>query len=152
MAISMVAAVGTPKPVSPMSQFGAGGMSQGPSKAATAPSFQALDLLPKTAAGEGPLGQMAASMLGEVQTRVSDLQSKLPESLRGAATDQVSTTKTEMTPKQTSIAPTSANGPDDKNSAVNSLNATFDHAIFMAMVNQVISGVGDTARTLVRQS
>ena len=151
MAISMLAAVGTPTPVSPMSQFGAGGMSQGVGKAA-APSFQALDLLPKTAAGEGPLGQMAASMLGEVQTRVSDLQSKLPESLRGAATDQVSSAKSEMTPKQTAISPTDANGLDGKNSAINSLSATFDHAIFMAMVNQVISGVGDTARTLVRQS
>ena len=31
------------------------------------------------------------------------------------------------------------------------LNKAFDHAVFLAAVNQVVSGVGDTARTLVRQ-
>ena len=31
------------------------------------------------------------------------------------------------------------------------ISKTFDHAIFMASVNQVLSGVSDTARTLVKQ-
>ena len=32
------------------------------------------------------------------------------------------------------------------------LSKAFDHAMFMATVNQVISGVSDTSRTLIKQS
>ncbi len=37
------------------------------------------------------------------------------------------------------------------NEGLDMLNKAFDHAVFLAAVNQVVSGVGDTARTLVRQ-
>ena len=43
----------------------------------------------------------------------------------------------------------SANGAD---SNLAMLSKSFDHALFMAMVNQVISGVGDSSRSLIRQA
>lgn len=116
------------------------------------PSFQALDLLPKQTHSEGPLGEMAGQMLGSVHSRVETLSQNLPASLKAVARDEVTAAKDAMSPKQEAIKPGDAEQTDKSDEAVSALSQTFDHAIFMAMVNQVISGVGDTARTLIRQS
>lgn len=75
------------------------------------------------------------------------------ESGFGKANSPVDTYKTELAPKIDSISPMSKaaaeNGPPE---SVKMLSRTFDHAIFMAMVNQVLSGVSDSSRTLIKQS
>ena len=116
------------------------------------PSFQALDLLPKQPNSEGPLGELASQMLGSVHSRVETMSQNLPSSLKAVARDEVSSAKDAMSPKQEAIKPGEADANGKTDEAVSSLAQSFDHAIFMAMVNQVISGVGDTARTLIRQS
>lgn len=52
--------------------------------------------------------------------------------------------------KPTEQALSTAKGGNSQ--SVNMLNKAFDHAVFMATVNQVVSGVSDTARTLIRQT
>lgn len=91
------------------------------------------------------------SVLDSVYSEIDKLGSKMPaaaskESAVGAAKDGMASQGESTSPmKESSLK-------DPKNEAVTALSKTFDHAIFMAMVNQVVSGVSDTSRTLIRQS
>ena len=134
---------------------GVANVAQGPANAgATAQpgSYHALELVPTGAPSGGPLAQMTSSMLGQVHGQVETLSNQLPTQLRASARDEVSVAKEGLAPQQDSINPSRTPKGAGKDDAVGALSKTFDHAIFMAMVNQVISGVGDTQRTLIRQS
>lgn len=93
----------------------------------------------------------ASSVLDGVYTQIDQLSSKLP-----AATEKsspVDTYKNGLASQVETLNPTVEGAlKPEKDNKVDALSKTFDHAIFMAMVNQVVSGVSDTSRTLIRQS
>lgn len=93
----------------------------------------------------------ATTVLDGVYTKIDELSSKVPNATE--TTSPIDTYKNDMASQVESLNPSETGdlGPkkDDK---VEALSKTFDHAIFMAMVNQVVSGVSDTSRTLIRQS
>ncbi len=96
---------------------------------------------------EGFVNSVADTVFTEIET----LSSKLPNF--GGDQSAVDAYKQDLVPDNEAISPVKENGLDKgKDDAVAALSKTFDHAIFMAMVNQVISGVGDTSRTLIRQT
>ncbi|MEM7289687.1 MAG: hypothetical protein AAF412_04840 [Pseudomonadota bacterium] len=117
----------------------------------------AVNSFPAAAETPAPVGEVAApdSFLGNVAdtvyTEIDALGSKLPTF--AGEQSAVSSYKESLVPTSESLSPMETtkidNGKDD---AVAALSKTFDHAVFMAMVNQVISGVSDTSRTLIRQS
>jgi len=97
--------------------------------------------------GDGFISSVADSVFTEIEA----LSSKLPEF--GGDQSAVDAYKQSMVPDIEALSPVKENGLNKgKDDSVAALSKTFDHAIFMAMVNQVISGVGDTSRTLIRQS
>jgi hypothetical protein len=65
--------------------------------------------------------------------------------------DTIDKAKQNLLPSSDAISPVPKQAKAEGNSSLENLTKTFDHAVFMAMVNQVISGVSDTSRTLVRQ-
>ncbi|MEO1140811.1 MAG: hypothetical protein AAFW66_00455 [Pseudomonadota bacterium] len=90
------------------------------------------------------------SVLDGVYNEIDKLGSKLPEVTKQSPIEAY---KSSMVSPNDSISPVKVDALANKNSdAVQALSKTFDHAIFMAMVNQVVSGVGDTSRTLIRQT
>ena len=93
----------------------------------------------------------ADSVLDSVYSEIDKLSSKMPK-LAGAE-NAVDAYKSDLASKGENTNPMAeTNIKDPKDEAVSALSKTFDHAIFMAMVNQVVSGVGDTSRTLIRQA
>ncbi len=109
-----------------------------------------LEVAPQTSNAPTQPG-FASSVLDGVYTQIDKLSSQVPN-----ATEQVSpidTLKNQISSKVEGMSPSDATGlSPEKDSKVDALSKTFDHAIFMAMVNQVVSGVSDTSRTLIRQS
>lgn len=93
----------------------------------------------------------ANTVLDGVYTKIDELSSKVPNATEKSS--PIDTFKNDMVSKVETLNPSESSGlkpkGDDK---VEALSKTFDHAIFMAMVNQVVSGVSDTSRTLIRQS
>lgn len=159
MPISMVppaAAGGLPTPPTP-NPVQAGGQTSQPTASASAstmPSstFQAAELLPSGAKTAGPLAEIATNALSSAHTKIDALAKQMPNKADSAGSDEVAAAMREMSPKDADISSNAANAGDAGNDKMDALNKSFDHAIFMAMVNQVISGVGDTSRTLIRQS
>lgn len=93
----------------------------------------------------------ATSVLDGVYTKIDELSSKVPNATE--STSPIDTYKNSMASQVENLNPTEAgNLTPQKDDKVEALSKTFDHAIFMAMVNQVVSGVSDTSRTLIRQS
>lgn len=91
------------------------------------------------------------SVLDTVYTEIDKLGSKVPAA--SSTESAVGNFKDQMASSAESINPMEASSiKDPKQEAVNALSKTFDHAIFMAMVNQVVSGVSDTSRTLIKQA
>ena len=91
------------------------------------------------------------SVLDSVYTEIDKLSSKVPST--SASETAVDAYKKDMAAKADTVSPMEDTGlGSDKADAVATLSKTFDHAIFMAMVNQVVSVVGDTSRTLIRQA
>ena len=91
------------------------------------------------------------SIADTVFTEIESLSSKVPNF--GSQQSEVTTYKEQLVPSTESISPLQDTNIDNgKDKAVEALSKTFDHAVFMAMVNQVISGVSDTSRTLIRQT
>ncbi len=93
----------------------------------------------------------ANSVLDGVYSQIDKLSSKVPNATE--STSPIDVLKNDMASQVEALNPSEAGKlsakKDDK---VDALSKTFDHAIFMAMVNQVVSGVSDTSRTLIRQS
>ena len=93
----------------------------------------------------------ATSVLDGVYTQIDKLSSKVPDAAEKSS--PIDTMKNDMVSKVESLNPSETSGlKPQKDDKVEALSKTFDHAIFMAMVNQVVSGVSDTSRTLIRQS
>lgn len=93
----------------------------------------------------------ASSVLDGVYTKIDALSSKVPNSTE--STSPIDAYKNSMASQVEGLNPSEAGElSPKKDDKVEALSKTFDHAIFMAMVNQVISGVSDTSRTLIRQS
>ena len=103
-----------------------------------------------------PISDAANRVMGNVHSTVEKLGREI-DTVETADPSPAEEAKSALTPQSGDLAPGgpvapgagSANGPDS-NLAL--LNKSFDHAMFMAMINQVISGVGDSSRTLIRQS
>ena len=92
------------------------------------------------------------SVLDNVYSEIDKIGANMPKT-SGDAQSEVDAYLSKMKPTDEALNPGDAHEKTtDKDQAVKTLSKTFDHAIFMAMVNQVISGVGDTSRTLIRQS
>lgn len=93
----------------------------------------------------------ASSVLDGVYTKIDELSSKVPNATESSS--PIDIYKNSMASQVETLNPTEAgNLSPQKDNKVEALSKTFDHAIFMAMVNQVVSGVSDTSRTLIRQS
>lgn len=94
---------------------------------------------------------LANTVLDGVYTQIDQLSSKLPQSTKEAS--PIDSYKNKIASQVETLNPTTDGAlTPSKDNKVEALSKTFDHAIFMAMVNQVISGVSDTSRTLIRQS
>jgi len=110
---------------------------------------------PESASSSYSLGSndgFVDTVLDNVYTEIDKIGANMPKVSEGPQTE-VDKYISEMKPTDEALNPGAAHekmGETDQ--AVKTLSKTFDHAIFMAMVNQVISGVGDTSRTLIRQS
>ncbi len=93
----------------------------------------------------------ANSVLDGVYTQIDKLSSKVPNATEKAS--PIDTYKNDMVSKVETLNPSETSGlQPQKDDKVEALSKTFDHAIFMAMVNQVVSGVSDTSRTLIKQA
>ena len=103
-----------------------------------------------------PLSDAAGRIMGNIHSTVERVSREI-DIVETAAPSPAEDAKNALTPASADLAPggpvepgvQAADGPDG-NLAL--LNKSFDHAMFMAMINQVISGVGDSSRTLIRQS
>ncbi|MEO0327124.1 MAG: hypothetical protein AAF217_00860 [Pseudomonadota bacterium] len=114
---------------------------------ATGPSLE----IPSQSSSSASSSGFTDSVLDSVYVEIDKLSSKVPTNK--ASDTAVDAYKKDMAAKADSITPIKETGLDtEKADAVTALSKTFDHAIFMAMVNQVVSGVGDTSRTLIRQA
>lgn len=93
----------------------------------------------------------ANSILDGVYTQIDQLSSKVPNSTQAAS--PIDTYKSKISSQIEGLSPSDTAGPKlEKGNTIQALSKTFDHAIFMAMVNQVVSGVSDTSSTLIKQS
>ena len=109
-----------------------------------------LEVAPQISNAQSKPG-FATSVLDGVYTQIDKLSSKVPDA--AAKSSPIDTLKNDMVSKVESLNPSETSGlQPQKDDKVEALSKTFDHAIFMAMVNQVVSGVSDTSRTLIKQS
>lgn len=93
----------------------------------------------------------ANTVLDGVYTKIEELSSKVPNSTEQSS--PIDTYKNSIASQVETLNPSEAGSMSaKKDDKVEALSKTFDHAIFMAMVNQVVSGVSDTSRTLIRQT
>lgn len=154
MTVAPVGAVGAEatQVISQMSQMlnqSASQQASAPTNVAQAPTVTLDAQLGQSQAPQAP--GFSETVLDNVYSQVESLSTKVKDlSPKDSAVDQF---KESMTPGLESISPTVDQGvKSTKDEAVKALSKTFDHAIFMAMVNQVVSGVSDTSRTLIRQT
>ena len=106
--------------------------------------------------GGNPVTNAADRVMGNLHSTVERLGREI-DIVETADPTPAEEAKAALTPQSADIAPggpvvagEAPVNPADSNLAM--LNKSFDHAMFMAMVNQVISGVGDSSRTLIRQA
>ena len=105
---------------------------------------------------QSPVADAAGRVMGNIHSTVERLSREV-DVVDTTAPSPAEEAKNALMPESGDLAPggpaasqaTSGTGPD---SNLAMLNKSFDHAMFMAMVNQVISGVGDSSRTLIRQA
>ena len=103
-----------------------------------------------------PVADAAGRVMSNIHSTVERLGREI-DMVETAAPSPSEEVKSALMPQSADLAPggpvsegpNALNGPD---SNLAMLNKSFDHAMFMAMINQVISGVGDSSRTLIRQS
>ena len=121
----------------------------------TGPSVEASSIAAASRPEAGSMGQAANRVMGNVHATVERLSSEVA-TVETQAPSPAEAAKKALTPQSGDLAPggpapatSDITGPD---SNLAMLNKSFDHAMFMAMVNQVISGVGDSSRTLIRQA
>ena len=108
------------------------------------------------AAAASPVADAAGRVMGNIHSTVERLSREV-DVVDTTAPSPAEEAKNALMPESGDLAPggpmaaeaTSGTGPD---SNLAMLNKSFDHAMFMAMINQVISGVGDSSRTLIRQA
>ena len=86
----------------------------------------------------------------QVYNTVDNLGVTLP-GVEDAVSTALNRAKMELQPASSDISPGTKPASPDGNEALVALSKTFDHAVFMAMVNQIISGVSDTSRTMIKQ-
>lgn len=90
----------------------------------------------------------------QISTKVYDtidqIGVELPK-VRSDGATAIDKAKQNLLPSSDAISPVPKQLKVKGASALENLTKTFDHAVFMAMVNQVISGVSDTSRTLAKQ-
>jgi hypothetical protein len=100
-----------------------------------------------------PQPRPEASFAEGMATRVYDAIDRVGVDLpafKPTADTQIDREKAAMSPASQDIsAGAQAANPGEYGQEM--ISRAFDHAVFMASVNQVLSGVSDTARTLVRQ-
>ncbi|MEZ5792455.1 MAG: hypothetical protein R3D34_17305 [Nitratireductor sp.] len=115
-----------------------------------APSNDSLSLSARTApvSQDSGFGDQLASKVYDAIDRVGVDIGRFEAS----GNSVVAKAKEAMTPSSSGISP--ANGPATPvgEQGLAALGKAFDHAVFMASVNQVISGVSDTSRTLIKQA
>ena len=108
------------------------------------------------ARASSPVADAAGKVMGNIHSTVERLSREV-DVVDTTAPSPAEDAKNALMPESGDLAPggpmaakaTSGTGPD---SNLAMLNKSFDHAMFMAMINQVISGVGDSSRTLIRQA
>jgi len=109
-----------------------------------------VDVAQQASGGSSQPGFMN-TVLDGVYTQIDQLSSKVPNAAEKSS--PVDVMKNDMVSKVEGLNPSENSGLKPKGEdKVEALSKTFDHAIFMAMVNQVVSGVSDTSRTLIRQT
>lgn len=114
-------------------------------------SIPASSSVQQTASNGSVQPGFANTVLDGVYTQIDKLSSKLPQSAEQAS--PIDVYKDQMASQVEALNPSEAGSlAEKKDGKVEALSKTFDHAIFMAMVNQVVSGVSDTSRTLIKQS
>ena len=100
-----------------------------------------------------PQARPEASFGEGMATRVYDAIDRvgvdLP-SFKATAETRIEREKASMSPASEDIS-AGAKAANPGEYGLEMISKAFDHAVFMASVNQVLSGVSDTARTLVRQ-
>ena len=94
---------------------------------------------------------MTENIASHVYDTIDIVGTELPP-VKDTPTSKVNKLKEAMSPENKSISANPTVAKPEGNEALQALSKSFDHAVFMAMVNQVISGVGDTSRTLIRQT
>ncbi len=154
MTVPPIGAVGADpaQAVSQMTQM----LNQSTSQQVSAPSgateIPAASLEMPSKSGQGVNNpSFTETVLDGVYNQIDKLSSKLPDT--SGSQNAVDLAKKEMASSPNSINPMAEGGfQSGKDEAVTALSKTFDHAIFMAMVNQVVSGVSDTSRSLLKQS
>ena len=104
---------------------------------------------------DSPVANAAGRVMNNIHSTVERMGREL-DIVETAAPSPAEEAKSALTPASGDLAP---GGPvetssvaEGRESNIAMLNKSFDHAMFMAMVNQVISGVGDSSRTLIRQA
>ena len=125
----------------------------GSSVQTTIPAAEASNSLNISAGSQVSGGEngFMSSVLDGVYSEMDSLSSKVP-SFSESSSSAVDSYMEKMSPADDSVSAMEKTGTEGSaDETVKALSKTFDHAIFMAMVNQVISGVGDTSRTLIRQ-
>ncbi len=92
------------------------------------------------------------NLSSQVYGTIDRLGVELP-AVKGTGNMAVDQAKKALLPENSTISPVkSAQNKPTGNESLVALSKTFDHAVFMAMMNQVISGVSDTSRTLIKQA
>jgi hypothetical protein len=97
---------------------------------------------------------LSESLSSAIYDKVSQLDTELKSNMRFDA-GGFDAAKAAQMPASDLLSPAArpagmqTNAPSE---GITMLNKAFDHAIFMASVNQVLTGVSDTSRTLIRQT
>ncbi len=146
MAIEAVASVATQN----TNALREAALNQAPAK--EAPAAQAME--PSLSVNVAPAqvqGQpgFADQMANRIYDAIDKVGVQLPQ-VEASTQSRIDKAKAEISPQSEEISA----GPKAETSGedgIMMISRTFDHAIFMASVNQVLSGVSDTARTLVKQ-
>jgi hypothetical protein len=118
---------------------------EAPAASATEPSLSVNVAPPQAQAASGFTDQMA----NRIYDAIDKVGVQLPQ-VEASTQSRIDKAKAEISPQSEEISA----GPKAETSGedgIMMISRTFDHAIFMASVNQVLSGVSDTARTLVKQ-
>ena len=159
MAVASISAVGA-EPSNALSQMAKAAANTQQTSSTPASSSQQISLgnsIPASAEVESKVSNSGSqpgfvnSVLDGVYSEIDKLSSKVPDAVNN--TSPIDTYKSDMASQIESLNPQAEGAlKPEKDNAVVALSKTFDHAIFMAMVNQVVSGVSDTSRTLIRQS